>query len=1022
MWIDKNSSALLWMSGMPGMGKSVLARSFVEDAMANSDDISIGKDAVVAHFFCNYVEAAFNNEETVLRSILHQFLQSVPLIFRLLQSRLQIRSARGLAYTLDRRSLWQALEEVLALEAFKTALIVIDAIEELPKAVGIELLRGLYATVVALNAKSPNHGVKIFITSRHSSEYASVLLGIPALRLQRSHIEQGIRRYVGDLVLDFAKENTQFANAVSDSTLNEISEKIAVNADGMFLWAEVAWQSFRRGLFWNADIVNERLRNLSETPPGLNPLYDRMLENVEDSIKEDMWSIFSIMATVSRPLEPKALGILLAMNRSTQTPKSTKDIVPFGNIEEIVQNYFPNLIRLEDDGSIKFIHLSFKEYLDNYWKMRNPDGLTKYQRIVARSCLQYVTLNDVVSRAISGDLRGPSTLCLFPFLRLLTSWLLEIAEEFPFFEYSSKYFIYHLSGLSHDDDLWLGFARMGCTQSIFGRKARPFIEAILLSKFYGGSMAVHLSSPLIHIVRDIQSEDLVRRFISAGYDIDDKWRTNKILVWPRGIDGSSALYFCCDWATTGMRLAGLGLLLLELGASPNVADDLTCLQCVLRSDVPALYDKILAHPQIDLDLRDSTGSTIVHHLVKGSHISRLSYLLNNKDCNVNAQDATGFTPLHIATLCRNLDAMKVLLDDHRIRLDITDKQGRTPLTVATYWGYRDAALLFIQSTTLFPTPKDGEFSPLTMAAKHCQKDVVLKLLNKYSNLNPHIDQSGKGILHHCAINEWPEVLELCLSKEWADPVNINQIDQPGATALHYAASLGNVGSIKVLLRHGASIRFQDRNGRTAAIAAADSGFKDALSLLVEAPEIDAGQKDNLGRNLVHWSATCDWVDLFEKVLHLPNANIASKDKYGKQPLEIAGICGCWDTVHYIRREMIRQGVATQRMKDLEFEAIRNGETPGWFEDWKTWQDARRRKKAEEVVEEVVVEDDYYKIEDAPLLNRVFKTKAYNDEWQRVASIYPASKWALVCMPILNKEKGDSEKPRERRRNKATRKK
>jgi hypothetical protein len=149
-WIEAKSSAILWMSGMPGMGKSVLARSFVEDAMANSNTVSSTQESVVAHYFCTYVDAAFNNEETVLRSILHQFLQSVPLIFRLLQSTLQIRTQRGLAYPMNRNSLWQSLGEVLALEAFKNVLIVIDAIEELPRASAIQLLEGLHATVSSL--------------------------------------------------------------------------------------------------------------------------------------------------------------------------------------------------------------------------------------------------------------------------------------------------------------------------------------------------------------------------------------------------------------------------------------------------------------------------------------------------------------------------------------------------------------------------------------------------------------------------------------------------------------------------------------------------------------------------------------------------------------------------------------------------------------------------------------------------------------------------------------------------------
>jgi hypothetical protein len=226
-----------------------------------------------------------------------------------------------------------------------------------------------------------------------------------ALRLQRKHIEQSIRRYVGDLVSQFAGENAEFSRAAGNR-LYEISEKITNHADGMFLWAEIAWQSFKRGLLWNRDIIEERIQSVSGALPGLNSLYDTMLDQVDESIRKDMWTIFGIMATVFRPLNSKALGILLAMNSSSRTPKSSSDIDSFGNVDDIIQTYFPNLLRLEDDGSIKFIHLSFKEYLDTRWKDKDPEMLKKCQRATARSCLQYLRMTDVISRVLNHrDLR-----------------------------------------------------------------------------------------------------------------------------------------------------------------------------------------------------------------------------------------------------------------------------------------------------------------------------------------------------------------------------------------------------------------------------------------------------------------------------------------------------------------------------------------------------------------------------------------------------------------------------------------
>jgi ankyrin repeat protein len=534
------------------------------------------------------------------------------------------------------------------------------------------------------------------------------------------------------------------------------------------------------------------------------------------------------------------------------------------------------------------------------------------------------------------------------------------------------YFIQHLSQISFEDDLWLSFAEMGQAKSVFARNRHPHLYAVIPSKFYRfGTLG--LESPLFHVVRDFQSERLIKRFITAGYDINDTWR---------GTDNATPLYFCCRWKSN------LALLLLELGANPNSRGTSTCLQEALENEDWVLYEKLMAHPKIDIEGQDYQGRTILHHLVEHATVTRLSSFLDSKDCNVNAQDTVGYTPLHCATVGRKLDKMKVLLDDYRIRLDVTDVQGRTSLTMATYWGYRDAALLIMQSTTAFPIPREGELSPLTMTAKHGQKDMVLKLLSRYSNLNPHIDTSGKGILHHCAINDWPDVIGKCLTTDWVEPTNINQIDHPGMTALHYAASLGNVASVRVLLEHGASVRFQDRNGRTAAIAAADSGFQDTLLLLIKASGTDAGQKDNQGRTLVHWAASCDWVDVFDRVLTLPNADLKRKDRNGVKPLGIAVQCGCPNVVNFIIEEIRspsaarhsplywerKDKIAAQKRIQMRMQSLR-------------MQDERDRDAS--------ADEDYYKVPEVDLLMRVFKDKARNEEWEDIARQYPAEQWAMA---------------------------
>jgi hypothetical protein len=127
--------------------------------------------------------------------------------------------------------------------------------------------------------------------------------------------------------------------------------------------------------------------------------------------------------------------------------------------------------------------------------------------------------------------------------------------------------------------------------------------------------------------------------------------------------------------------------------------------------------------------------------------------------------------------------------------------------------------------------------------------------------------------------------------------------------------MGNVASVKILLRYGANVRFQDRNGWTAAHAAAHSGFKEALMVLLRVPELDVNQRDNYGRNLIHWTATVDWVDVVDTVLQLPNPELLRRDKYDNLPRDIAVMCHCWNVFDFLNEEMAKRGIDLSKLRE-----------------------------------------------------------------------------------------------------------
>jgi hypothetical protein len=405
-WAQSPRSSILWLSGPPGVGKSVLTRCLVEYVLAGSELASLTRAYVGVSFFCSYNEAAFNSEEAVLRSLLHQLVQIKPQCQSIVRNRLQIRTVRGqLEYRLERNYLWMAIEEVLALDTMRRCLIAVDAIEELPSDAAISILSGFYNVITRLNQRHPDHRLRVFVSSRHNSAYNNVLPSVFTIRTKSPLLSRMIETFVRDSIAEFARTNEAFAEIADFRVQSEITGEIVRRADGMFLWATIALEDFKRGLLWNRTVLKEKLMQLDSTPPGINMLYDRMMGRVDASIRKDMWSIFSVLAVAARPLNENELGTVLAIERADHPITVSYDIEPFLNLNEIVENNFPELVAIDDNGRITFTHLSFKEYLFQYWSEKDPGWLRKARSDITRACLIYLDLKDLVSEA---KLKGKS--------------------------------------------------------------------------------------------------------------------------------------------------------------------------------------------------------------------------------------------------------------------------------------------------------------------------------------------------------------------------------------------------------------------------------------------------------------------------------------------------------------------------------------------------------------------------------------------------------------------------------------
>ncbi|XP_050305500.1 acyl-CoA-binding domain-containing protein 6-like [Anthonomus grandis grandis] len=103
------------------------------------------------------------------------------------------------------------------------------------------------------------------------------------------------------------------------------------------------------------------------------------------------------------------------------------------------------------------------------------------------------------------------------------------------------------------------------------------------------------------------------------------------------------------------------------------------------------------------------------------------------------------------------------------------------------------------------------------------EQVTEYLASNKSNINS-LDCSGMGLIHYAADIGDLSILSLLIKKG----CDVDLKDSGGQTALHYAAACGHVECVKYLVKNGAQTSIEDSDGCTPKDVACDDCIRDAL--------------------------------------------------------------------------------------------------------------------------------------------------------------------------------------------------
>lgn len=349
-WRHNADSRLLWITGDPGKGKTMLICGIIKELEKSASNMS--KAQLPCYFFCQASDTRLNSATAVLRGILFLLADQHSTLFDLNILERYRRMGESLFTDINA---WSALSTIFA-DMINDPILagkvfIIDALDEC-KTDQERLLKFIVNATISSQTKW-------LISSRNQSDIANGLRRVnlesklansePKLvNLEPRFISLELKanaEQVGSAVNRYIDRYTSTLLVVenNETLLKSIRDKIRHKAEGTFLWAALVIQELRNGSEWEVEDT------LADMPPGLEELYSRMVSQItllKPRRREFCQRILASVITAYQPLRLEELEGLLDLP---------------ADVQELVRNCGSFLIIR--DHTIYFIHQSAKDFL-----------------------------------------------------------------------------------------------------------------------------------------------------------------------------------------------------------------------------------------------------------------------------------------------------------------------------------------------------------------------------------------------------------------------------------------------------------------------------------------------------------------------------------------------------------------------------------------------------------------------------------------------------------------------------------
>ncbi|KAJ9376576.1 hypothetical protein DTO063F5_8745 [Paecilomyces variotii] len=838
-WLQDPQAKLLWVSADPGCGKSVLAKTLVDEQFMSLNSTAADN---VCYFFFKDDDPSSRQPTKAIASFLHQlFTQNHSLIKHALPS--FQRNGNKLSALLQEQ--WNILLSATADPSSGTTICVIDALDECEDTMRnsfIQLLRGLSSS------REPLQRLKFLVTGRPSAFYGRLTPDeVPGTEIrlmgesdqEKEHISQEIGLFIDAKVEAFRRQRQQLG--LEDDAHEMIREKINAVDHRTYLWLSLIFPELAE----NPGLGVARLRRkLDRIPQTVDEAYEKILNRTTDRGKA--LRILQLVVAAARPLTLKEMNMALALAEVDEVGELSLE--PEVTFQDTLKNSCGSFLDIKN-STIYLIHQTAKEFLLRHQAASERSSSSSWKSSVdfedanlyfAQICVSYIFLPQFESDIIMGDVWCPSASQI---------------EKHDLLRYAAKYWPHHLNECTSEASSPLVDNAIELCHPVSGR-CKNWLGIYLfehqidlnLDRFTDELEVIAVTGVKrlleVYLQRGINSLAMLQAILPARFA--QQFDIEKILL-RRGAEPHLRTAHGDTYLSNAVAYGDFAVvkMLLDRGADPN--EDEYGSSPLSRAAVHGYHDivQILLENGARLEFRcRMRGRTPLSYAVEGKYrkpsfhqppctSSRRDYakvtgILLSHGADIYTRSLNSQTPLYYAITGQNTEGAKLLLDSG---VDPNSKLCQREFALHVAATNEDAAIveLLLSRGTMLDILDDYGRTPLSHAAECGRFDTARVLLDNGAHPDP-IDNKGRTPLYYAAESGEGKLFRMLLDKG----ANPDSTDACSSTALWAACSYGHINIVNMLLDRVNNLNPITTWGETALSVAERRGHGRIVELLQEA--------------------------------------------------------------------------------------------------------------------------------------------------------------------------------------------